>query len=75
VVIKHPDQFDADKTVNNDPSHTASAMEIIYYNDGGEGRNRLVVQLAGVHTESRYGINADPHVQPGPADHHATSPC
>jgi len=66
VVIKNEHQQDADKTVNNDPSVTASAMEITYYNDGAEGRNRVVTQLAGVRTESRYGITPVPTFNPGP---------
>src|SRR5439155_13649876 len=65
VVIKDEKQYDADHTVNNDPSYTASAMEIIYYNDGAEGRNRVVTQLAGVRTESRYGITPIPTFNPG----------
>lgn len=66
VVIKDEHQQDADKTVNNDPSVTASAMEITFYNDGAEGRNRVVTQLAGVRTESRYGITPVPTFNPGP---------
>jgi mRNA-degrading endonuclease toxin of MazEF toxin-antitoxin module len=56
VVTKHPGQRGADQTVNDDDSHTVSAVQIVLYNDGGRGRQRLVVQLGGVHAESRYGV-------------------
>jgi hypothetical protein len=56
VVTKHPGQRAADQTVNDDDSHTVAALQVTLYNDGSQGRNRLVVQIAGVHAESRYGV-------------------
>jgi hypothetical protein len=35
-------------------------MQIVFYNDGQEGRNRYIVQLANVRSESHYGITAVP---------------
>lgn len=56
VVTKDPDQRGADQAVNDDDSHTVSGMQVTVFNDGAQGRNRYIVQLAGVHTEARYGI-------------------
>lgn len=56
IVTKHPAVRAADETVNNDDSFTVPALQVTIYNDNSEGRNRVVAQLAGVHTEARYGI-------------------
>lgn len=56
VVTKDPEERAADQAVNDDDSHTVSGLQVVLYNDGAEGRNRLVFQFAGVHVESRYGI-------------------
>jgi hypothetical protein len=60
VVTKDPGTADADRSVNDDDSQTVSGLQAVFYNDGSEGRSRAVVQLAGVHTESRYGITEGP---------------
>jgi hypothetical protein len=62
VVTKSPDVRAADEAVNDDDSHTVSALQLVIYNDGPEGRNRIVLQLAGVHAESRYGIQPIPDI-------------
>ena len=51
-------------------------MEIVLYNDGAGGRSRLVLQLAGVHTESRYGITPIPNLTgtPGSTSQAAPTP-
>jgi hypothetical protein len=64
VVTKHPDVRAADIAVNDDESHTVPGLQLVIYDDGAEGRNRLVLQLAGVHAESRYGIQAIPDLIP-----------
>lgn len=56
VVTKDSEVRAADSAVNDDDSHTAPGLQATFYNDGAEGRSRVVVQLAGVHAESRYGI-------------------
>lgn len=56
VVVKDPDVRAGDEGVNDDTTYTVSALEAVVYNDGWQGRSRVVVQLAGVHAESRYGI-------------------
>lgn len=56
VVTKAPEVRAADSAVNDDDSHTVPGLQATFYNDGAEGRSRVVVQLAGVHAESRYGI-------------------
>lgn len=61
TVTKHPGVRGADSAVNDDDSHTVSGLQVVLYNDGVEGRSRVIVQLAGVHGESRYGIQSVPH--------------
>jgi len=56
VIIKDPGTQAADNAVNNDATPTVPGLQAIYYNDGAEGRSRVIVQLAGVEAESRYGI-------------------
>lgn len=56
VVTKDSEVRAADSAVNDDDSHTVPGLQATFYNDGAEGRSRVVVQLAGVHAESRYGI-------------------
>lgn len=63
VVIKHPDARGGDQVVNDDESHAVAGLQAVVYNDGPNGRNRYVVQLAGVHAESRYGITVLPRFQ------------
>jgi hypothetical protein len=60
VLTKHADQRGGDLVVNDDDTHAVAALEATYYNDGAEGRNRVVVQLASVHAEARYGITVVP---------------
>lgn len=68
VVTKHPDVRAADEAVNDDDSHTVPGLQLVIYNDGIEGRNRLVLQLAGIHAESRYGIQAIPDLSTSTVD-------
>jgi hypothetical protein len=60
VLTKHEDQRGGDLVVNDDDTHAVAALEATYYNDGAEGRNRVIVQLASVHAEARYGITVVP---------------
>lgn len=64
VVTKDPASQASDAAVNDDDSKTVSALELIAYNDGPEGRSRMIVQLGGVHAESRYGIYVPPNWEP-----------
>ncbi|MBI2169460.1 MAG: hypothetical protein HYU28_08170 [Actinobacteria bacterium] len=61
VVTKHPDVRAADQAVNEDDSLTVPGVQVVVYNDGAEGRNRVVIQLAGVQAESRYAVVALPN--------------
>lgn len=56
LVLKDPALRDSERASNNDETFTVSGLQIVFYNDGSNGRNRLVLQLAGVQAESRYGI-------------------
>lgn len=56
VATKDPNVRAADQAVNDDDSHTVPALQAVIYNDGPEGRSRVIAQFAGVHTEARYGI-------------------
>ena len=56
VVTKATNVRAADKQVNGDGSFTVPGLQAIAYNDGAEGANRVIIQFAGVHAESRYGI-------------------
>lgn len=56
TVIKDPRQRDSDSTLNDDDTSEAAGLEIVFFNDGRLGRSRVVVHLAGVRAESRYGI-------------------
>lgn len=60
VVVKDPDEQRADLAVNDDGAVTVPGLEVVVYNDGSQGRSRLVVQLASVHAESRLGITRLP---------------
>ena len=60
LVVKDPVVATADAAVNDDDSITVPGMQVIYYNDGWQGRNRYIVQLANVRNESRYGISESP---------------
>lgn len=56
LVLKDTALRDSDRATNDDDSFAVSGMQIAFFNDGRQGRNRLVLQLAGVQAESRYGI-------------------
>jgi len=56
VIAKDSLELDSDKAVNDDNSDTVVGLSIIFYNDGAAGRSREIVQFAGVHAESHYGI-------------------
>jgi hypothetical protein len=63
LVVKDPGLKASDMVILNDDSNTFNALDIIINNDGinpstsgPNARSRLVVGLAGVHAESRYGI-------------------
>lgn len=56
IVIKDSATRDSDRAVNDDDTYTVPGLQVVFYNDGKEGRSRLVLQLAGVQAESRYGI-------------------
>lgn len=62
VVTKDRGVRAADQTVNNDDSFTVPALQVTIYNDNTEGPSRVVLQLAGVHAEARYGIVVLPAV-------------
>lgn len=71
IVQKNPGQRQSDRAVNDDDSITVNGLDLVYYNDstitnrdGSAGRSRVVVSLAGVEAESRYGI----YVLPQPVD-------
>jgi len=77
VVTKHSAERGADQTVNDDDSPMVSALDVVVYTDGVQGRNRYILQLASVHAEARYGINPLPEgfdgggFTPGPDDDEA----
>jgi hypothetical protein len=63
VVEKDPALTASDRAVNDDDSVAATALDLIFYNDsaptnrdGSAGRSRIVISLAGVQAESRYGV-------------------
>jgi hypothetical protein len=60
VALKDPEAAQADVAVNDDDSFSVPSMQIVFYNDGNEGRNRYIVQLANIRSESRYGITESP---------------
>lgn len=64
-VIKHPALRESDRASNGDETFTVPALQIIIYNDGHDGRNRFILQLAAVQAESRYGIIPLPDVGEG----------
>jgi hypothetical protein len=65
VLINDPDARAGDTSMNDDDSHDVAGLEAVVYNHGPGGRNRYIVQLAGVHAESRYGIVQIPHFDGG----------
>lgn len=72
IVQKEPGQRQSDRAVNDDDSITVNGLDLIYYNDstmtnrdGSAGRSRIVISLAGVEAESRYGIYELPDVSDG----------
>lgn len=63
IVAKQPGLIASDKAVNDDDTITVNGLDLILYNDsspanrgGSAGRSRVVISLAGVEAESRYGI-------------------
>ena len=59
-VIKDPGTQAGDQAVNDDYSPQAPGMQVVRYDDGIEGRNRQVLQLANVEGESHYAITPKP---------------
>lgn len=59
-VVKDPALRDSERASNDDDTFTVNGLTIVFLNDGLKGRNRVVLQLAGVQAESRYGIFALP---------------
>lgn len=56
-VIKSEKQRSSDNALVGDKSSEVPALEVIIYNDNPRlGRIRQVIQLAGVHVDSQYGI-------------------
>jgi hypothetical protein len=60
TALKDPEAATADAAVNDDDSYSVPAMQVVFYNDGNEGRNRYIVQLANIRSESRYAISTSP---------------
>jgi hypothetical protein len=63
LLVKDPSLRASDVTILNDDTDTFNGLDLIVNNDGfnlttsgPNARSRLVVGLAGVHAESRYGI-------------------
>ncbi|HEX9697250.1 MAG TPA: hypothetical protein VGB64_13170, partial [Actinomycetota bacterium] len=63
IVAKEPGLIASDKAVNDDDTITVNGLDLIVYNDsnpanrgGSAGRSRVIISLAGVESESRYGI-------------------
>jgi hypothetical protein len=63
VVSKEPGLRASDRAINDDDAVTVDGLDVIFYNDstptnrdGSAGRSRVILSLAGVHAESRYGI-------------------
>jgi len=56
VVTKDLTLQRSDETVNDDSSDLVPGLEIVFYGDGPGGRTRELLQFAGVHAESHYGI-------------------
>lgn len=65
VAVKDPELRDSDRALNDDDTFTVAGLQVVIYNDGRFGRSRAVVQLAGVQSESRYGIFVNPEVGEG----------
>lgn len=62
VAIKDPQLRDSDRALNDDDTFTIAGLQLVVYNDGRFGRSRAVVHLAGVQSESRYGIFVNPEL-------------
>ena len=63
LVVKDPNLRASDVAILNDDTDTFNGLDLILNNDGfnlntsgPNARSRLVISLAGVHAESRYGI-------------------
>ena len=63
LVVKDPELRASDSAILNDDTDTATGLDIILNNDGfnattngPNARSRVLISLAGVHAESRYGI-------------------
>jgi len=75
IVAKEPGLIASDKAVNDDDTITVNGLDVIVYNDsspanrgGSAGRSRVIVSLAGVEAESRYGIYLLPDAGEIPGD-------
>lgn len=68
IVSKDPLLKDSDRAVNDDDTDTVNGLDIIFYNDGSQGRSRLIIGLAGVQTEARFGIFPLPQEQASDPD-------
>lgn len=67
-VIKDPALRDSERAANDDDTYTVNGLTVVFLNDGLKGRNRLVLQLAGVQAESRYGVFVLPEEVAGGSD-------
>ena len=56
IITKDAAQRTNDQTVNDDASDTVDGLQIVIVEDGSAGKTREVLQLAGLHIESHYGI-------------------
>ncbi|TMC47810.1 MAG: hypothetical protein E6J14_14285 [Chloroflexi bacterium] len=62
VVSKDEALFLSDFSINHDRMDAAPALEIVIDNDGRAGPSREVVEFAGVHAESHFGVFPLPSV-------------
>ena len=58
VVTKDAATEVSERAVNDDPTDTVVGLQIVFFTDNLEGRSRQILQFAGVHAESHYGIFA-----------------
>lgn len=65
LVLKDPQLRDSDRALNDDDTFTVAGLQVVLFNDGRFGRSRVVVHLAGVQAESRYGIFVLPDATDG----------
>jgi len=74
IVQKDVDAQASDTGVNHDSTATVPGMQITVFNDGAEGGNRMVVQLANVQADSEYGVITVPDFGQGGGDTTTTTP-